>query len=335
MLRIIFALLFCFLFISNSMEAQEIRSLPPPGKLFDAGGHLLHMNIKGAGLPIVLFENGSGDFSFIWGLVQPAVAKFTTSVSYDRAGFAWSEAGPQPRSSRQIAFELHTALQQAGIKGPYILVGQSFGGFLVRAFARFYPAEVAGMVLVDALHEDSKIIIGNNPVRIRDWAKGLVAPAPAIVKKENQAALVNEKDSVMPDTAIEYPLTKLPKKMQQWQVWAQSGAIYRREAGNEMNWSPEDVADMYAHQLDKKYRLGDLPLIVLTRGKGGYDGRADSSFLEVERIKLQHQLVKLSTNSKLIIDENSGHNIHLEDPLLVIRSIREVFDAVKSRARLK
>ena len=149
---------------------------PPLGKLVNAGGHLLHINAIGKGGPVVVMESGGGDFSFIWSLVQPEVAKFTTAVSYDRAGFAWSEPGPEPRSGHQIAFELHTALHEAGIKGPYILVGQSFGGFLVRNFARYYPKEVAGMVLVDVLNEDEKIVIDNKPMRIREFAKGQQAP---------------------------------------------------------------------------------------------------------------------------------------------------------------
>jgi pimeloyl-ACP methyl ester carboxylesterase len=331
---IVFICFVSILFFSSSTWSQERKAFPSPGKLFDAGGHLLHLNIIGKGGPAVIFENGSGDFSFIWGLVQPSISVFTTSVSYDRAGFAWSEAGPQPRSSRQIAFELNTALQHAGIKGPYILVGQSFGGFLVRAFARFYPEEVAGMVLVDVLHEDSKIIINQNPIRIRDMAKGLQAPAPVRLKKSNRDIASPTNDSVIIDTNIEYPLTRLPKKMQQWQVWAQSSTVYRREAGNEMNWSPEDVADMYKHQQSSQYRLGNIPLIVLTRGDGGYGGRTDSILLETERLKLQQKLVALSSNSKWIIDKKSGHNIHLEDPSLVIRSIREVFDAVKLHKKL-
>jgi pimeloyl-ACP methyl ester carboxylesterase len=206
--------------------AQE-QNPPPPGKLFDAGGHKLHLNIQGSGSPAVIFENGSGDFSFVWSLVQPAVAKFAKSVSYDRAGFAWSEPGPSPRSGRQIAFELHTALLNAGIKGPYILVGQSFGGFLVRNYARFYPNEVAGIVLVEALHENSRIIIGKDPVRIREWAKGLTAPEPQVA-----TAAGSRLDSLMIDSTIEFPFTKLPKQVQQWQVWAQSHLIYRQEAGN-------------------------------------------------------------------------------------------------------
>src|SRR5207248_6813555 len=117
-------------------------------------------------------ENGSGDFSFIWSLVQPSVARFTRICTYDRAGSAWSEPGPNPRTFQQITTELHTALRNAKIKAPYVLVGQSYGGFPARAFARYYPKEVVGMVLVDAVNEDSRVIIGGKAQRIREFAKG-------------------------------------------------------------------------------------------------------------------------------------------------------------------
>jgi pimeloyl-ACP methyl ester carboxylesterase len=326
--------LLSMLFYSNPLPAQDQKDYPPPGKLVDAGGHLLHLNTMGSGFPTVVFENGSGDFSFIWALVQPSVARFTGTVTYDRAGFAWSEPGPHPRSGRQIAFELHEALHHAGIKGPYILVGQSFGGFLVRIFARIYPKEVAGMVLVDALNEDSRIIIRDSPVRIRDMAKGLKAPAPVSFENVIPKGDTQKKKPLSLDTTLEFPLTRLPKEIQQWQIWAQSDRGYQLEAGLEMEWSPEDVSDMYRHRGDPAYRLGDIPLIVLTRGSGGYDGRSDSLLLETERLNLAQNLASLSSNSKWILDKNSGHNIHLEDPAQVILAIREVFDAVRLHKKL-
>jgi len=105
----------CVILSVNSLTAQT--SFPPTGKLVVAGGHLLHINVIGKGSPTVILENGSGDFSFIWSLVQPEVAKTTRVVSYDRAGYAWSESGPTPRTSRQITFELHEALHNAS-SGP-------------------------------------------------------------------------------------------------------------------------------------------------------------------------------------------------------------------------
>jgi hypothetical protein len=83
---------------------------PHKGIMVDAGGHRFHLNVMGSGSPAVIMENGSGDFSFIWSLVQPEIARFTKTVSYDRAGYAWSEPGPLPRTSAQIAFELHSFL---------------------------------------------------------------------------------------------------------------------------------------------------------------------------------------------------------------------------------
>src|SRR5262249_27242964 len=124
-----------------------------------------------------------GDFSFDWDLVQSRVAKFARAVTYDRAGYAWSEPGPMPRTMRQIAYELREGLHRAGVKGPYLLVGHSLGGLIVRVFASQFPDEVAGIVLVDSTHEDTKLALGKpgDPnsfkiVRLRDLAQGRAIP---------------------------------------------------------------------------------------------------------------------------------------------------------------
>jgi pimeloyl-ACP methyl ester carboxylesterase len=124
----------------------------------DAGGHELRLLISGRGSPAVVFEGG-GSASFgapleMWLRVQPAVSRFATTVSYDRAGVGWSPPGPMPRDARQVARELHTALRNAGVAPPYILVGHSFGGPFIRVFAGLFPGDVAGMVLVDPTQEE-------------------------------------------------------------------------------------------------------------------------------------------------------------------------------------
>jgi pimeloyl-ACP methyl ester carboxylesterase len=315
----------------GNMFAQSPDSIPMHGRLVDAGGHLLHMNIMGHGKPIVVLENGSADFSFIWSFVQPEVAKFTTVVSYDRAGYAWSEPGPTPRTGHQIVSELHRALVNAGLQGPYILVGQSFGGFLVRAFARYYPKEVTGMVLVEALNENSRISIGDKIVRIREMATGKTEPA---VQDNFKPSLEHSSGKIQIDTSLEFPMNKLPDSIQRWQIWAQSQPNYRKAVESEMTWSPEDVSNLYMHKGTSSYMLGDIPLIVLTRGSGGYNGRVDSAELEKERLSLQLELSHLSSNGKNFIDKNSGHNIHIEDPAVVIDAIRQVFNAAKFHRHL-
>lgn len=336
MKQLFFYPLVLFFLIPAVMPAQDLIQPPPSGKLFDAGGHLLHLHIEGKGGPAVIFENGSADFSFIWGLVQPAISKKTLTVSYDRAGYAWSEAGPVPRTGRQIAYELHTALQHAGIRGPYILVGQSFGGFLVRTFARIYRSETAGIVLVDALHEDEKIMINNQAIRIREMAQGRTdTGVQTMFAKLKDTGLQKENNPLASNTAIEYPLDKLSPEDQKLQLWAQTQFSYFKAASGEMDWSPEDVANMYKHKGEPEYMLGNIPLIVICKGKGSYSGSPDSTELEKRRIDLQNELSHLSTNSRLIIDLHSGHNIHLEDPDTVIQAIEEVIHAYKTITPLK
>jgi pimeloyl-ACP methyl ester carboxylesterase len=119
----------------------------------DVGGHSLNLVIGGHGSPAVILEGGFGEGIAGWSAVQKEIANFAQTVSYDRAGLGQSEAGPKPRSATQIATELHTALQKAGVKPPYVLVGHSMGGPYVRVFADLYPKEVAGMVLLDPSQE--------------------------------------------------------------------------------------------------------------------------------------------------------------------------------------
>jgi pimeloyl-ACP methyl ester carboxylesterase len=140
--------------ISSAVLAQEA---PPadivytqPGQLVDVGGFRLNLYCMGSGSPAVVFDSGYEDWAPAWSTVQPKIAKWTRACSYDRAGAGFSDPGPMPRTSERIAKELHTALHLAGIGGPYILVGNAFGGDNMRTFAVLYMDEVAGMVMDDA-----------------------------------------------------------------------------------------------------------------------------------------------------------------------------------------
>jgi pimeloyl-ACP methyl ester carboxylesterase len=148
-------------FASLLTAAAIVLALDPGRFAFqyiDVGGHSLRLLVCGHGSPTVVFEGGG--FGSIgaplenWSEIQPEVAKFATAVSYDRAGIGMSAPGPQPRDGRQIALELHTALHRRRLDPPYILVGHSFGGPLIRVFAGLYPDETAGLVLVDPTQEE-------------------------------------------------------------------------------------------------------------------------------------------------------------------------------------
>jgi pimeloyl-ACP methyl ester carboxylesterase len=128
------------------------RAYPPPGKLVDVGGHSLHINCVGQGGPTVILEAANGGMSAHWVRVQQEVARATRVCAYDRAGLGWSEPGPEPRDAKQVSSELHALLTNAGIDGPYVLVGHSYGGLYARMYAARYSREVAGVVLVDSSH---------------------------------------------------------------------------------------------------------------------------------------------------------------------------------------
>jgi pimeloyl-ACP methyl ester carboxylesterase len=127
---------------------RDRRRFPPPGRLVRILKRLMHIHVTGEGTPTVLFESGMGASCLSWTHVQPAVAEFSRAVSYDRAGHGWSDPADEPRTARQIARELHALLDAAGVPGPYVLVGHSFGGYVTSAFADLYRENVVGQVLV-------------------------------------------------------------------------------------------------------------------------------------------------------------------------------------------
>jgi len=124
------------------------------GGLVNVGGHRLRVERFGKGTPAVVFEAGLAQPRTTWGRVPNDVAAFTQAVIYDRAGLGDSDEVNERRTSKQTVAELHAMLKAAGIESPYVLVGHSFGGLNARLFASQFPDQVAGIVLVDASHED-------------------------------------------------------------------------------------------------------------------------------------------------------------------------------------
>jgi pimeloyl-ACP methyl ester carboxylesterase len=155
--RVLLYLVFAVLAISSVgggyetvREAADANAYPMPGTLIDVGGYSLHLNCTGSGSPTVVLEPGAGEMSANMGWITPSVARHTRVCVYDRAGRGWSETADTPQDGARIATDLHTLLHRAGIPGPYVLAGHSFGGLYARIFAAHYPDEVAGLVLVDS-----------------------------------------------------------------------------------------------------------------------------------------------------------------------------------------
>jgi pimeloyl-ACP methyl ester carboxylesterase len=323
-------------FVSPALARDRRGADPrPAGRMVDLGGWRLHVQHAGRGGPAVVIEAGSGDFSFDWTLVTGPVSRFTTVCTYDRAGYAWSDPGPGPRTFRQLTWELHTALRKAGVPAPYVLVGHSYGGFLVRAFAQYYPTEVVGVVLAESMHEDSRVIIDGKAVRIRDMATGRAFP-PLTTRFTPPVAAPAAPAAPGAAAPIESPFDRLPPEQQRLHAWATARSSYETAVRGELDWSPEEIERMYRARASDPHPLGDRPLVVVTRAAGGYEDvtNATAAELEAERLRLQADLASLSTNGTQIVDARTGHNVHLEDPAQVVDAIRRVVEAVRHHARV-
>jgi pimeloyl-ACP methyl ester carboxylesterase len=304
----------------------------PLGKLVDLGGHQLHVHCSGHGSPIVVVENGLGDFSFDWVLVQSRAEMFTRICTYDRAGYAWSTPGPLPRSFDQINLELRDALRKLGEKGPYVLVGHSYGGPVMRNFALTYPKDTAGLVLVDAAFEGMRVQVGaSKTIRLGDGAQLRDIPAPHEQMQASDKPPAHRPGPV--ESTLEPLYAALPPADRKLQLWAQQQQAIQDAEDSQREWSGQFFARQLAHP--QTGSLDGLPLIVLTRSSGGYDGDLDvpAAQLEQERKDGQAALARLSSNS-IQIFLNCGHNMDLEDPSGVTAAIRRIVEAVRDNKRL-
>jgi len=325
-------LIFCSVVTAAQRASQ---SYPPPGKLIDIGGYRLHLNCVGNKGPAVVLIIGAGDFSFDWSLVQSRIAEFARVCSYDRAGFAWSDPGPTPRTIKQEAFELHTVLSAAHIKAPYVLVGHSLGGLVARVYTAQYPREVAGMVLVDSTHEDTTLGFQGKLVHLRDIAKAEPVPTVQTMKSSPPKPVTKEQVDQFESTLksspprISAPFDKLPISIQEMRLWFLSQPPRAASVGQD--FLAEEFRDIYEARAKTPYPLGNLPLVVLLQ-KLGYEPPPGVDPEEWKRVsdekrRQKIEFTNLSHNSKLIVAENSGHHIQLDEPQVVIDAIRLVVES--------
>jgi len=298
----------------------------------DIGGWRLHIHCLGNAsptTPTVILESGLGDFSVEWSLVQPGVASFARVCTYDRAGDGWSDVGPYPRTFHQIVYELHTLLDKAGERPPYVLAGHSYGGWLVRLFQSTYPADVSGLVLVDAGASDPWRLTANGSlVRSSSLAKGTAVPA---VKTSGPLRASDVPPGAMSQilqgtqraaqTANEAPRDKLPAEAKAMRTWALGRWQHVVAANNP--FEADELLAMQRSNAGKQYPLGDLPLIVLTRGLADDTG-PDGKRFEAEHRQDHEEVSRLSRAGRLVVAERSGHHIQIEQPDLVIEAIRDV-----------
>ena len=310
--------------------ARDLRRVPPTGQLVDlGGGRRLHAHCSGAGAPAVILEAGIAASSLSWTRVQPRVAQFTRVCSYDRAGLGWSDPGRSPLSAAANAESLHLLLRALGIPLPYVLVGHSYGSFIIREYANRYRNEVAGIVLVDPIWPSEWVQptrelqrrlrggvflshVGGLLARVgfvRVCLRLLTGGAPGLARRASRlfgseasgvlSRLVGEVQKLPAET---WPLVQaLWSQPKCFTAMARHLAALPRSAGEQATCG----------------ELGDIPTLVITGGRQPEQCRAE-----------QQRLAALSSRWRQIVAAGSGHWVHFDEPELVIEAIREVVNDV-------
>lgn len=297
------------------------HKLSAPGKLYDVGGYRIHAKVTGHGPVTVVMDAGLMNTHLTWVTVEERIAKFAQVVTYDRAGYGWSESGPKPRSSEQIAKELHKLLSAAQVKPPYVLVGHSMGGINVRTFARKYPNEVAGMVLLDSSHEDQINRIPDEASKMQN-INILAVMAPIGLARLVLPTLMFDNENDPPEVVSLRP-TVAAKSLSTKHIFAMRDEY------------SAFVQRLGALQLTPP-SFGDKPLIVISHDTESPHAVITSEEEHAEQVawnkiwrNLQTELAATSSNAKIIVAKNSGHMVHIDSPELVVESIHKVIDQVR------
>ena len=298
-----------------TLSAQQLPDLPPaPGKLVDIGGRRLHAICSGQGRPTIVLEAGASSFAIDWTLVQRQVEKTNRVCSYDRAGSGWSDPA-DPASS--TARDLQTLLKGLGERPPYVMVGASRGGLMIRTYLLEYPDDVAGLVFVDPSTEDRLFTMLNGQgILIAE----LTAEQLATTFPRQPVAVPRRK----PQTGA--PFDKLPPDLYQARIKLDERLI----ASTPEMVAPEIVgaaqererallARLLATRAAAPHPFGDRPTVVLSRG--------DEQ--NAQREAAHAALARLSTKGRHAVIAGAGHEIHLFQPDVVIAAITEVAKAVR------
>jgi pimeloyl-ACP methyl ester carboxylesterase len=254
----------------------------------------LHLWCAGSGEATVILDAGLGGTSAGWGYVQPEVARFTHVCSYDRAGMGYSEPGPSPRTARRLASELAALVDRGRLAGPLVLVGASSGGFNVRVFASDYTDRVAGLVLVDATHEDQAHEI-----------PGLARFAPLLsstgILRLLGFSLGHRVETLAPSVQ---PFARATRFRTTGYDAAAAEIMAIRESAAEVRSSRKKLA---------------VPVVVVTGARG----------LDATWRDLQRDQATLSDRGCQVIAEQSGHVVSIDQPEVVVDAIRAIVNVVK------
>lgn len=299
---------------------SDRRRFLPPGKVVQINGKNWHYQVMGEGSPTVIVDSGTGGTHLDWQLVQPEVAKFTRILSYDRAGYGWSDSSAEPRTAEQAVSELRQLLREIEIEPPYVLVGMSLSGLFTRLFAYHHPKEVAGMVLVDVAHERMYEDTPVEWVELNKRLEGLLTYVVPLMGRTGLLRLLVAFDSVPMMSGL---FQKFPPSMRSLAKALYSQTQFGKTFAQET--AAVSVSMNQIEQIRQTKSFPDIPLIVLSAGKPEFDITQEV----VEKLQALHaDLANESPQGVHIIAQESGHVIQLDKPELVIDAVRQVVEKV-------
>jgi pimeloyl-ACP methyl ester carboxylesterase len=257
----------------------------------------------------VILDAGMASFSSNFHWVQNELAKTTLVVAYDRAGLGWSDAAPEAQDVQQSARDLHAALQKAGIPGPYVVAGHSYGGLVVRAFTDLYPDEVVGMVLIDASHPDQWAEIPASREGTLNGRGNLITGFLARFGIVRLFRLGRAEYTGLP----ERPAAEMQAILAKPESWRTSGEVL-------FVWG-----ERTRQQINQAHSLGSLPLVVLSVTEQPVYGDVLT--------RLQAELPKLSSNSVhqiLVGATHEGLVAKRKHAVVVAGAIRQVLESAQT-----
>jgi pimeloyl-ACP methyl ester carboxylesterase len=299
-----------------------------PHQLVDIGGRKMNLYCSGQGATTVVFDAPSGEAGWNWFQVQPVVAKHTRACVFDRAGFGFSDPAKRPNTSENVVEDLHKLLAGAGIKPPYVMVGNSLGGANVQVYAYRYPKEVKGLVLVEPHHEDETS-------RLDKASQGNLKKVYAMVEEQNKYCLAAAQKGFKAGgeeqmNCIGKPADTYGPALGASVLSATTRPAYWRAVVDE--WDAFKVSEEQLRKLRRPF--GDIPVLVLTRGVSPYavPGKPQSALnkaMEDENAAIQKEIAALSTHGKQRVVPGAGHVIHAEKPEAVADAVLEMLKQVK------
>jgi pimeloyl-ACP methyl ester carboxylesterase len=290
---------------------SDRRSFQPPGQMVEVDSHLMHIHCTGEGSPTVILEAGAYSFSPEWYWVQQQLEQTNRVCSYDRAGNGWSEAVDGPRDGLTLVQELHSLLQQAGVTGPYVMVGHSLGGVLAPIYASQYPDETVGLVLVDSAV----------PRRWSDYGQF----------EQYLTEFPNPYQVMTALTRLGLLRIILPRDFQSFgypaDVTAELIAFKATPQGVD-TWNAEARAAQWAlsQQLHAVTNLGDLPIIVLWASNPGFVTPEDRAKLA----EIWAMLPTFSNNNVVRVVDGADHGSIIGSEQYARQVTASVFQVIES-----